>query len=160
QESLSVPKYLNSARLDYNFSEKTQFFARFNYWYEDQQGNAVSASNTSWGWLPQHYTAITPSGVISLTRLISPTLVFQGTRGYSQFREAGPPLTDAAQTAPGRSTGGFRIPQLYPISNPLGLVPASSFGVSNSANPSYTARFPLQGVENTFNWNASLAKTI
>ena len=38
QESLHVPKWLNSARLDYNFSQNTQFFARFNYWYEDQQG--------------------------------------------------------------------------------------------------------------------------
>ena len=55
QESLHVPKWLNSARLDYNATEKTQFFARFNYWYEDQQGSAapkgwagsVAASATS-----------------------------------------------------------------------------------------------------------------
>ena len=158
QESLTVPKWLNSARVDYNFSDKTQFYARFNYWYEDQQGNAVSADNTTWGWLPQHYTAITLSGVLSLTHIFSPTLIFQGTMGYSQFSEAGPPLTQAAITAKERSTVGFTIPQLYPASNPYNLVPAATFGVSDSANPSYASRFPLQGVENTFNWNATLTK--
>lgn len=158
QESLNVPKWLNSARLDYNSSEKTQFFARFNYWYEDQQGSAVSASNTAWGWLDTHYTAITPSGVISLTHILSPTLVFQGTMGFSQFSEAGPPLSQDLLTAKQRATVGFTIPQLFPNSNPLNLVPAATFGVNNSANPNYTARFPLQGVENTFNWSGSLTK--
>ncbi|HEY3836723.1 MAG TPA: carboxypeptidase regulatory-like domain-containing protein [Bryobacteraceae bacterium] len=158
QESLNVPKWLDSARLDYNFTDKTQFYMRFNYWNEDQQGNAVSAGNTTWGWLPQHYTAITPSGVISLTHIFTPTLVFQGTMGYSQFSEAGPPLTDAAITAKERSTVGFSIPQLYPNSNPYNLVPSATFGVSDSANPSYASRFPLQGVENTYNWTASVTK--
>lgn len=159
QESLNVPKWLNSARLDYNFTDKTTFFARFNYWYEDQQGNAVSADNTTWGWLPQHYTAITPSGVISLTHIFSPTLVFQGTMGYSQFSEAGPPLTEADLTARTRPVVGWTIPQLYPASNPYNLVPAATFsGISDAANPNYASRFPLQGVENTFTWNGSLTK--
>ena len=159
QESLNVPKWLNSGRLDYNFSDKTQFYARFNYWYEDQQGNAVSASNTSWGWMPQHYNAITLSGVVALTHIFSPTLVFQGQMGFSQFSEAGPPLTQAELSAKTRSTVGFTYPQLYPASNPYNLVPAATFGgVASSANPSYAARFPLQGVENTFTWNGSLTK--
>ena len=158
QESLHVPKWLNSARLDYNFSEQTQMFARFNYWYEDQQGSAVSASNTSWGWLDQHYTAITPSGVINLTHIFSPTLVFQGSMGYSQFSEAGPPLSQSDLVAKERQTVGFTIPQLFPSVNQYNLVPAATFGVSKAANPSYASRFPLQGVENTFNWSASLTK--
>ena len=158
QESLHVPKYLNSARVDYNFSERTQAYARFNYWYEDQQGSAVSASNTSWGWLDTHYTAITPSGVISLTHIFNPSLVFQGTMGFSQFSEDGSPLKQADLVAKQRSTVGFTIPQLYPSVNVYNLVPAATFGVSNSANPAYTARFPLQGVENTFTWNGSLTK--
>ncbi len=160
QESLTVPKWLNSARLDYNFTDKTQFYARFNYWYEDQQGNGVSAGNTTWGWLPQHYTAITLSGNLSLTHIFSPTLVFQGQMGYSQFSEAGPPLSDAALTARQRATVGFNYPQLYPASNPYNLVPAATFGVSNSANPAYTSRFPLQGVENVYTWNANLTKIL
>jgi hypothetical protein len=158
QESLHVPKWLNSARLDYNMSERTQLFARFNYWYEDQQGSAVSASNTAWGWLDTHYIAITPSGVLSFTHIFSPTLVFQGIMGYQQFSESGAPLNQQDLVSKERTTAGWTIPQLYPNSNPYGVVPAATFGVNNSANPNYTARFPLQGVENTFNWNASLTK--
>ena len=158
QESLNVPKWLQSARLDYNFSDRTQLFARFNWWYEDQQGNAVSAGNTSWGWAPQHYTAITPSGVLSLTHIFSPTLVFVGSMGYSQFSEAGPPLSQAELTAKTRETVGFTLPQLYPTANQYDLVPAATFGVSDSANPSWYGRFPLEGVENTFTWNGSLTK--
>lgn len=158
QESLNVPKWLNSARLDYIFNDRTQMFARFNYWYEDQQGSAVSAANTSWGWLDQHYTAITPSGVLSLTHIFSPTLVFQSTLGYSQFSEAGPPLSQADLAARERQNVGFTIPQLYPSVNQYNLVPGATFGVSDSANPAYTARFPLEGVENTWNASASLTK--
>jgi hypothetical protein len=158
QESLHVPKWLDSARLDYNFSDKTQMFARFNYWNEDQQGSAVSASNTSWGWLDQHYTAITPSGVINLTHIFSPSLVFQGIASYFQFSEAGPPLSQSDLVAKERQTVGFTIPQLFPTVNQYNLVPAATFGVSDSANPNYTARFPLQGVENMWNLSASLTK--
>src|SRR5208283_4202349 len=61
-------------------------------------------------------------------------------------------------TAKQRTTVGFTYPQLYPASNPYNLVPAATFGVSDSANPSYASRFPLQGVENTYTYNASLTK--
>src|SRR5579883_1368562 len=57
-----------------------------------------------------------------------------------------------------RLTVGFIIGQLYPGSNDYNLVPAATFGVSKAANPAYTARFPLQGVENTFNWSGSLTR--
>jgi hypothetical protein len=156
QESLNVPKWLDSARLDYNFSDKTQMYARFNYWYEDQQGASVSGGNPAWGWLPAHYTAITPSGVLSLTHIFTPAWVFQATMGFSQFSEAGPPLTDQVLQAKERQNAGFTIPQLFPYVNQYNLVPAATFGVSKSANPSYSSRFPLQGVENTFNWNGSI----
>ena len=93
-----------------------------------------------------------------MTHIFSPTLVFQGHMGYQQFSEAGPPLTQAELTAKQRSTVGFTFPQLYPASNPYNLVPAATFGVSDSANPNYASRFPLQGVENIFSYNASVTK--
>jgi hypothetical protein len=158
QESLHVPKWLNSARLDYNFSQNTQFFARFNYWYEDQQGASVSGGNAAWGWLPSHYTAITPSGVMSVTHIFSPTIVFQATMGFSQFSEAGPALSDQVITKKQRTTAGFTIPQLFPTSNVDNLVPTATFGVSSSANPSYASRFPLEGAEDLWNWSASITK--
>ncbi len=58
QESLNVPKRDEGARLDYNLSGNTTMYVRYGYWWEDQQGAAVSAGNSSWGWLPDHYTPV------------------------------------------------------------------------------------------------------
>jgi Carboxypeptidase regulatory-like domain/TonB-dependent Receptor Plug Domain len=160
QESLKVPKRIETGRLDYNPTEKTTMWGRFNYWWEDQSGAAVSAGNSSWGWLPDHYTAITPSGVFAITHILSPTLILQATMGYSRFTEAGSPLSDAELQTRTRTATGINIPQFNPSVNPLNLVPAATFsGITNSANPSYASRFPLRGVENTFNWNGTINKT-
>jgi hypothetical protein len=157
QESIVVPKWLNSARLDYNITSATSMFARFNYWYEDQRGNNVSAANTSWPWLPEHYNAITPSGVLSMTHIFTPTLTFQGSMGFSQFAENGPAVDDKDIQRLTRQQAGFTIPQLYSGTNPYNLVPAAVFGVSASANPNFNNRFPLEGVEDVFTWSGTLS---
>src|SRR5262249_23013771 len=61
QESVNVPKRMDTGRLDFNATEKTTMYGRFNFWWEDQSGAGVSGGNSAWGWLPSHYTAITPS---------------------------------------------------------------------------------------------------
>jgi hypothetical protein len=161
QESLNVPKRIETGRIDYNISEKTMMYFRANYWWEDQSGNAVSAANTSWGWLPQHYTAISPSYVSSVTHIINPTTVLQGSIGYARFTEDGSPLHPADVAAKTRAATGVNIPQFHPENNPFNLVPGASFGgIANAANPGYTARYPLRGVENTYNANGTLNKTI
>ncbi|MBV8903979.1 MAG: carboxypeptidase regulatory-like domain-containing protein, partial [Acidobacteriia bacterium] len=165
EESLNVPKRIETGRLDYNFSSNTTMYARFNYWYEDQQGNAVSAGNTKWGWMPQHYTAVTPSGVIAFNHIFNPTTVLQASIGYERFNESGPPLKTSEYTALSRTTTGVNIPQFNPSINPYNLVPSATFGgVSGTsadiANPSYASRFPLYGAENTFNWNGTINKVL
>lgn len=160
QESLNVPKRIETGRIDYNISEKTMMYFRANYWWEDQTGNAVSAANTSWGWLPQHYTAISPSYVSSVTHIVNPTTVLQGSIGYARFTEGGAALNQSDVTARTRAATGVNIPQFHPEDNPFNLVPAASFsGISKPADPGYTARFPLRGVENTYNANGTLNKT-
>jgi hypothetical protein len=161
QESLNVPKRLETGRLDYNTSSNTIMYGRFNYWWEDQAGAAVSAGNSSWGWLPDHYTAITPSGVVAVTHIFSPTTIFQATMGYQRFSEAGSPLSADELAAKSRTATGINIPQFNPGINPYNLVPQATFsGVTNAANPSYASRFPLRGVENTVNLNATLNKSV
>ena len=162
QESLNVPKRIETGRLDYNYSPATMIYARFNYWWEDQSGAAVSAGNSAWGWFPDHYTAITPSGVVSFTHILNPTMVLQATMGFQRFEEAGSPLSQAELDAKSRTATGVDIPQFHPDINPYNLVPAASFGgvSSTSSNSvSWASRFPLRGVENTFNWNGTVNKT-
>ncbi|MBV9085024.1 MAG: carboxypeptidase regulatory-like domain-containing protein, partial [Acidobacteriaceae bacterium] len=160
EESLSVPKHLDIARVDYNIADNTLMFAKFNYWWEDQQGAAVSAGNSSWGWLPDHYTAQTPSANLSVTHIFSPTTVLEANLGFQRFTENGPPLSHAEVAAKSRTATGVDIPQFNPSINPYNLVPAATFGsgVSNPANPTYASRFPLRGVENTYNTDEGITK--
>jgi hypothetical protein len=161
QESLRVPKRNEGGRLDYNLSDNTSMYVRYGYWWEDQQGAAVSAGNSSWGWLPDHYTPTTQTALASLTHIFNPTTVFQTSLGYQRFVENGAPLSDASLAAKSKSATGIDIPQFFPANNPFDLVPAATFGgVTNAANPSYASRFPLRGVENTYTANASLSKTL
>ena len=159
QESLNVPKRDETGRLDFNASDKTSMYIRYGYWWEDQQGAAVSAGNASWGWLPDHYTPTTQTAIASVTHIVNPTTVFQGSLAYQRFVENGPPLSDALIQAKSKTATGVNIPQFFPDNNPYNLVPAATFGgVTNAANPSYNARFPLRGVENTYTANLSASK--
>ena len=159
QESLNVPKRDEGGRLDYNINDKTSMYIRYGYWWEDQTGAAVSAGNASWGWLPDHYTPVTQTSIASVTHILNPSTVFQGSLGYQRFIENGPAVSDAALAAKSKGATGVNIPQLYPENNPFNLVPGATFGgVTNAANPGYNARFPLRGVENTYTANGSVSK--
>jgi hypothetical protein len=163
QESMNVPKRVDTGRLDYNATANTTMYLRFNYWWEQQAGASASGGNSAWGWLPTYYTAITPSAVYSLTHVINPTTVLQASVGFSRFTEAGPAISDAQVKALSRTATGVNIPQFYPSLNPLNLVPQATFGgitSTNSNSVSYATRFPLRGAENTFNWNGTLNKTV
>ena len=161
QESLNVPKRIENLRLDYNISEKTMLYGRFNYWWEDQQGANVTVGNGAWGWLPDHYTPTTPSYVLNLTHIINPTTVVEANMGFQRFTEDGSPVNKADLTRLNRTMAGVNIPQFNPSINPYDLVPTATFGgVPNAANPSYQARFPLKGAENTFTWNGTLNKVV
>lgn len=159
QESLKIPKRIESGRLDYNPSEKDTMWGRFNYWHEDQTGAGVGAGNAAWGWLPSHYTLVTPTAVAAITHIVNPTLVLQASMGYQRWTEAGPPLSQAELQTRTRTATGVDIPQFNPSINPLNLVPNATFGgIPSAANPSYAFRFPVRGIENSFNWNGTANK--
>jgi len=160
QESMNVPKSMETARIDYNIDPKTTVYARFNYWWENQQGWGVSAGNGNWGWLPSTYKARTKALVLSATRIIGPTLILEGSASVMRWLESGPPLSQADVDAKTRTKAGFNVPQYHPEINPLNLVPGSSFGgVTNGPAPIVAGRFPLRGAETTFTWNAALTRT-
>ncbi len=73
QESLVIPKTSTNNRMDYILNDKTTIWVKYNYWFEDQRGWAVSAGNANWGWLPSHYISKTHAPVVSVTHIVSPT---------------------------------------------------------------------------------------
>jgi hypothetical protein len=161
QESLIVPKRFENVRLDYNLSPQTMLYGRFNYWLEDQQGANAGGKNVAWGWLPVEITYFTPSYVVNVTHIITPTTVLEAHMGYQRYTESAPALHASDLARLNRTSAGVNIPQFNPVINPYNLVPAATFaGVINPPNTAYNARFPLKGAENTFTWNGTLNKVV
>jgi hypothetical protein len=160
QESLRAPKMLETTRVDYLAGPATTLWFRYNYWREDQQGWAVPAPNTAWGWLPSHYRPRSSSMVVAITRILSPALVFEAQGGVSRWTEFGGPLDDADMQRLNRKNSGANIPQLWPGNNPYNLVPNATFaGITNPPTTSLNARFPLRGAETPYYANVSLTNT-
>jgi hypothetical protein len=160
QESLNIPKQSTSEKIDYIINEKTTLWFKYNFWREDQQGWAVSAGNSNWGWMPSHYLNQSNAPVLSLTRIINPTLILEAAFRVTRWTENGAPLSQDSLNRITRSTAGFNVPQLYPGGNPLNLVPNSTFGgLPNAISTSLNARFPLRGAETPVFSDITLTKT-
>ncbi len=148
QESLNIPKVLFTERVDLVIDEKTSMWLKYNFWWEDQQGWAVSAGNSTWGYMPAHYISKTHAPAISFTRILTPTMVFEASARVTRWTEDGAPLDLERLKNISRASAGFKIPQLYPSGNPLDLLPNATYGgLPNAISTSLNARFPLRGAE-------------
>ena len=161
QESLNIPKLSHSFRVDYMLDEKTTLWLKYNFWYEDQRGWAVSAGNSNWGWMPSHYTNHTHAPVLSLTRIISPRMVLEASARLTRWIEDGSALNVSDYDRLNRQKSGVAIPQFWGGNNPHSLVPNATFSgiISNSPNTSLNARFPLRGAETPVFADATLTNT-
>ena len=151
QESLVAPKTLETVKVDYALGPKTNAWLRWNYFWENQQGWAVPAGNSNWGWLPSTYKNWTNSAVVAFTHVVSAATVTEGQITFVRWNEAGPALHKSDLDRIRRSATGIAIPQINPEINPEGLLPQLSFGggVTNAISTAYAGRFPLRGTENT-----------
>jgi hypothetical protein len=88
------------------------------------------------------------SGVISASYVFSPTLVNEfslGSKGHK--RQMADPDPAALNKLTRAGAGVTALGQFHPEINPLGILPAMSFGgVVNAASLSYDGRFPLEAV--------------
>jgi hypothetical protein len=161
QESLNIPKVSHSFRVDYIVDDKTTVWLKYNFWREDQQGWAVSAGNSNWGWMPSHYANHTHAPVLALTRILSPRMVLEASARLTRWIEDGSALNDSDYDRLNRQKSDANIPQFWPGNNPHNLVPNATFSgvISNSPNTSLNARFPLRGAETPVFTDATLTNT-
>ena len=160
QESIVAPKTLETGKVDYAVNQNTNAYIRANYFWENQQGWAVPASNSNWGWLPSTYKNWTYSSVAAITHVFNPSLITEGQITYQRWSEAGPALHASDLTRVGRKSNGISIPQFNPGINPDNLLPQLSFGsgVTNAISTAYAGRFPLRGTENTYTASSTTTK--
>jgi len=164
QESLQIPKHTEKLRVDFVATPKTNIWSVLNYWWDDEQGFAVPAGNSNWGWLPSEYNPISRTLNLSGTHVFSNTLLFETSFLGSRWTEGNHPQQRYLD-ARNRALTGVTIPQLHAENNPLNLVPQASFGPGPSgtspgfANPSIENRFPITGTETVFSWSGTFTKT-
>ncbi len=160
QESLEIPKHTETARVDWNTTQNSSIYFRFNNWWENVQGFAVPGGNANWGWMPNTYLNTSRTAVLSGTHILGPRALIEASMGVNRATESGPPQNQADLDRINRVKSGALIPQFYPQNNPLNLAPQASFGgITGAPSVTYEERFPLQGSDTLFTWTTNLTVT-
>jgi hypothetical protein len=161
QEVIRQPKKQTQLKLDYVPTAKDRISLRPRWWSSDRQGqNASTAFNSNYFMVPHHYEYINQAYNGVYTRTFSPTVVNELNIGWSRTGELGT-LRQNEQLAPARrSVHGLEgLGQLFPSANPLGLIPAMSYGgIPNAPNTDWDPRTPILArdtrwiVSNNLSW--------
>ncbi len=151
QEVLNDPKRSQLFKIDIVPSDKDRFYVRGKTWMAQQNGYAVAAGARPIGYFAQCY-CFTESGIgVGGTHIFSPSVVMEVSTGLRHNREAW--YNDDPLSKVLRSGIGYNLSQWYPQSNPQGIIPRMSFGISNSPNVTFDDRFLTGGTDFTFTFN-------
>ncbi len=128
-------------RIDYFPTQKLHMFGRGDL--ETVNDNDFSSPANSLPWLLRvNYRTTNPNFVVNVIYTLKPNLVNElnlGTAGWSETQ-----LYNNGDLAKAQlNSSGYNVPSLYPGVNPLNLLPAVTFGLTNSANFGWDSRFPM-----------------
>ncbi len=160
QSTVDQPRRDSILRIDYNISNKTQFYWRGINDYEAFKGefDFVLASS-SWPQLPIKYQIRSAGMVSTLIHTFSPTLVNEFTFGVNRALQTVDPLTDEGLARNVRANVAPNLPQFFPQANARNLIPQANFGgVPNAGILNIEQRFPFFGTNNIWNWSNNLSK--
>jgi hypothetical protein len=153
-----TPVHQEILKVDYNVNDKLKMWFRASGYKSDSTGLNSAAINNKWGPAPVDYQQTMPNIGVNATYVFSPTLINEATFGINLWTES-QVLTKEGLTAYQRATYGINIPQTYPSQNPLGLLPAMSFGgVTGPAQISYDGRFPMVDDSMSYTFRDSITK--
>ena len=141
--SENQPTLQEILKVDYNISDKAKAWFRASGYSSDNTGLTSPAIDNKWGPSPVDYQQTMPNLGANFTYVFSPTLVNEALFGMNLWTES-QLLTKQGLANYQRTTYGINIAQSYPSDNPLGLLPAMSFGgITGAASITYDGRFPM-----------------
>jgi hypothetical protein len=159
QSQVDQPRREEILRMDWNIGSKTTFYARGIQNYEAFRGdfNFVLASNV-WPQFPIEYSIDSKGIVSTLIHSFSSTITNEFTFGINRAFQNVAPLNQAGIDRNDRVKLGLTLPQFFPASNPLRLIPNATFGGIQSA-PQFNIeqRFPFFGTNNIWNYSDNLS---
>jgi hypothetical protein len=160
QSTVTQPRREEILRVDWNISPKTTFYARGIHSNEQYKGdfNFVLASNV-WPQFPIKYQIKAAGLVSTLIHTFSPTLTNELTFGINRALQTVEPLNQAGIDKNDRNKIGLTLPQFYPASNPLNLIPNATFGgIASAPQFNIEQRVPFFGTNNIWNYSDNISK--
>jgi hypothetical protein len=158
QEVMNWPKRSQLFKIDYVPAQKDRIWVRGKTWLSTQQGFAVAAGAKPTGFFGQCYCFSEEGIATGWTHIFSPSLINELTAGVRRNHEGWKPYNSPLSTVL-RSSVGFTAGQWYPSSNPDGIIPRFSFGISNAPDVTFDDRFLKNGTDFTFSFNDNLSWT-
>ena len=154
-------------RVDYNISSKWSAYFRGIAMTVKSTGNAAAYAPMNYlPNFPVDYVNHSPGLTIDLTYVASPTLVNELNIGWASWSEEQQfPNESGELAAVQKSALGITLPQFRPQLNPLGLIPALTFGgggLSNLPTIGFTgssgSRFPIYSESSSYGLSDGLTK--
>jgi len=161
QSENRIPNRLENLKLDYILNPRNTLSATVASFVDEQEGavGILTSGSTNWPQMTKKYRLHGQAYVLRYTRILTPSLINEFNFGFTR-RPEGNSATDAEIARNQRSKVGYTAAQLYPASNPLGLIPNATFGgVTNAANLYVEGRFPFWQRINSFILTNNLTKT-
>jgi hypothetical protein len=160
QVELDKPQILSTLKADYNLTPNDIVSVTWSRQSDTQTGSmGLATPNANW---PLEYRRFwTKGNVLSgrYQKIFSPTLVNELFLGYN-WRVEGEDISEDVLQAISRSGAGYNGAQLYPASNPQGLLPNVTFGgIPNPANITLT-NIPLGNRYPTYTITDNVTKTL
>jgi hypothetical protein len=117
------------------------------------------SGNTNWDHMKKTYAPRTRTYQVRYQGVFSPTLINEASIGHSRLDSTDE--YEASELAKvQRSSVGFTAGQLFPGSNPLGIIPNATFDTSRAAMLGVESRFPFFTKQYRFSLSDNLTKTI
>ncbi len=158
-DTQEVPVMQEILRVDYNITDKARLWTRASGYSSHNRGLTSPAIANQWGPTPVDYAQTMPNFGGTFTYIFTPTLINEFTAGLNLWTEQ-QLISEKQLSLLQRKTYGIDITQTYPQDNPLGLLPAMSFGgVSSPAQISFDGRFPMVDDSMAFSFSDNLTKT-
>jgi hypothetical protein len=156
------PGWQSSLRLDYNVSKELRASIRSSRYGTHNKGPNSAVNRYPWDPTANIDYVLGAQNVGgTLTWIPSSTMVGEFIVGYAAWTEEQHAPADwlAKQQ---KDKIGVNLPQIYPAQNPLGVVPAVTFGTTNiGGNPAtirWEGRFPMENIADSWTATANLTK--
>jgi hypothetical protein len=156
-----TPALTETLKLDYNLNSNNTLSFNWTHASFDSNGiNVPSGSSVGWAQIKQDVLEVGNLYILRYNRVFGPTMVNELTFSYDRrpWSQVGLPASELARNQ--RDSVGFTAGQLFPSVNPLGVIPAASFGgVTNPASLALgDGRFPFYQVVRIMTTSDNLTK--